>query len=268
MPAGTTEYTRRGSRSSQSFAITSPATSPADGVVSLFSSGEGEPALESDELRGAIFTHYWVSALRGAGDANGDGRVTLAESYDFAYSQTLLRSTRASGALQHPAAVFDLREAAPIVLDESPAPARSSAFLGPRTRSFLVYALGSRTVVGEVWGSRSATSTSHSLLAGISLSGPPARVRQEPSSGSLRAKHARFAQTSSAPFPREEFATKGAPPFSGRTRSAWSFSVGASRLSTLGEMAGLRYSHQWDDFRRSPSVSAEDEGLRIRARRT
>ena len=63
--------------------------SAADGVVWLSASETGEAAQESDELAGALFTHYWVSGLRGAADGNGDGRVTLAESYDFAYSQTL-----------------------------------------------------------------------------------------------------------------------------------------------------------------------------------
>jgi uncharacterized caspase-like protein len=69
------------------------------GLVWLFASDTGEAAQESDELRGALFTHYWVSGLRGAADANGDGRVTLAESYDFAYSQTLYRSAQSSGVL-------------------------------------------------------------------------------------------------------------------------------------------------------------------------
>jgi hypothetical protein len=38
---------------------------------------------ESAELRGSIFTHRLVSGLRGAADANGDGRVTLAEVHAF-----------------------------------------------------------------------------------------------------------------------------------------------------------------------------------------
>ncbi len=85
------------------FAIASPSAHPADGIVWLYASGRGEPALESDELQGALFTYYWVSALRGAGDASSDGQVTLAESCDFAYNQTLLRSSRGVS-LQHPAA--------------------------------------------------------------------------------------------------------------------------------------------------------------------
>jgi hypothetical protein len=134
------------------FAIATPSTS-ADGVVWLFASGEGEPAQESDELEGALFTHYWVSSLRGAGDANGDGQVTLAESYDFAYSQTLLRSGRSTGVLQHPSAVFDLHEAAPIVLTKTFASGTVLRMPRAADAHYLVYSVGSRTVLGELWGS-------------------------------------------------------------------------------------------------------------------
>jgi hypothetical protein len=135
------------------FALAGGSEAEAKGVVWLFASGEGEPAQESDELEGALFTHYWVSGLRGAADANGDGRVTLAESYDFAYSQTLLRSARSSGVLQHPAAVFALREAAPIVLTRTFGANTLLRFPQGADAHYLVYALGSHVVFGEIWGS-------------------------------------------------------------------------------------------------------------------
>ena len=135
------------------FAVATGQTNPGSGVVWLFASGEGEPAQESDELEGALFTHYWVSGLRGAADANGDGRVTLAESYDYAYGQTLLRSAMGSGALQHPAAIFELRAAAPVVLTSTVDGATALRF--PRTDDthYLAYALGAKAIVGEIWGS-------------------------------------------------------------------------------------------------------------------
>ena len=125
----------------------------ADGVVWLSASGSGEAAQESDELHGALFTHFWVSGLRGAADANGDGRVTLAESYDYAYSQTLLRSARGSGVLQHPSATLDIHQASPIVLTRTFADTTRLEFPQASDTRFLVYATGSRSIMGELWSS-------------------------------------------------------------------------------------------------------------------
>jgi hypothetical protein len=146
-----TDSTRpKGIAAEPGFAL-SDARAPAEGVVWLFASEAGEAAQESDELRGALFTHYWVNGLRGAADANGDGRITLAESYDFAYSQTLFRSARSSGVLQHPTATFELREAAPIVLTQTFGVNTKIEFPQGADTHYLVYAVGSRSVLGEIW---------------------------------------------------------------------------------------------------------------------
>jgi hypothetical protein len=129
-------------------ALPGPATT---GVVWLYASDTGEPAQESDELRGALFTHYWVSGLRGAADVNGDGRVTLTESYEFAYSQTLFRSGRGSGVLQHPTASLAINQAAPIVLTETFGRATRIELPQRADTRYLVYALGSRSVTAELW---------------------------------------------------------------------------------------------------------------------
>ena len=47
------------------------------GYAIVTSSADNEMSQESVEIRGAFFTHYLVSALRGAGDSSSDGRVTL-----------------------------------------------------------------------------------------------------------------------------------------------------------------------------------------------
>jgi hypothetical protein len=251
------------------FAIVSPVASPADGVVWLFSSGEGEPALESDELQGAIFTHYWVSALRGAADANGDGRVTLAESYDYAYSQTLLRSSRGSGVLQHPAAVFDLREAAPIVLTRTSGASALVRFPPATDTHFLIYALGSRTVIGELWGSPERD---------VVFALPAGRYLAERTSGagsaglefSLSPSEARTLHPEEFRAVPEELATKGGAIVLSPDEVGIDVSAGASRLSSFGELVGLRYAHQWDNWavsigvtggRGTQSTSAENETL-------
>lgn len=123
----------------------------ARGLVWLHASGDGEAAQESDQLGSALFTHYWTSGLRGAADRNGDGQVSLSESYEYAYSQTLLRSARSAGVVQRPEAQFDLAALTPITLTR---PSASSRIALPRDTDthYLVYALGARAVVAEAYG--------------------------------------------------------------------------------------------------------------------
>lgn len=123
----------------------------ARGLVWLHASGDGEAAQESDQLGSALFTHYWTSGLRGAADRNGDGMVSLSESYEYAYSQTLLRSARSAGVVQRPEAQFDLAELTPVTLTR---PSASSRIALPRDTDthYLVYALGARAVVAEAYG--------------------------------------------------------------------------------------------------------------------
>ncbi|SES77113.1 caspase family protein [Stigmatella erecta] len=78
-----------------------------EGMVVLRSAGEGEPAQEWSALRGSLFTHHLLAALRGLADANEDGAVTLAELYAYTWRHTLASSTRGGVGLQHPS--FDIR---------------------------------------------------------------------------------------------------------------------------------------------------------------
>jgi hypothetical protein len=78
-----------------------------EGMVVLRSAGEGEPAQEWSTLRGSLFTHHLLAALRGLADGNGDGAVTLAELYAYAWRHTLASSVQAGAGLQHPS--FDIR---------------------------------------------------------------------------------------------------------------------------------------------------------------
>ena len=236
------------------FAIANPTASPADGVVWLFASGEGEPAQESDELEGAIFTHYWVNSLRGAGDVNGDGRVTLAESYDFAYGQTLLRSARSSGVLQHPAAVFDLREAAPIVLTRTFASNTLLRFPQAADTHYLVYSLGSRAVLGEIWGSADREAV-FALAPGRYL------VQRRSSAGSgglelsLSAGEARTLRASEfRAAPEEQLASKGGTFVVRPHEIGVELAAGATRLSSYGGAVEVRYAYHWDDWALSLGV--------------
>ncbi len=142
----------KGLSTEPAFAISLVPPPSASGVVWLHASADGEAAQESDDLDGAVFTHFWISGLRGAADTNGDHRVTLSESYDFAYQQTLYRSARSAGTLQRPAASSALKETSPVVLTQTLATTTLLRFPRSADAYYLVFATGSHTVAGEVWG--------------------------------------------------------------------------------------------------------------------
>jgi hypothetical protein len=90
----------------------------ARGHAFLTASSADEAAQESDRIGAAFFTHYLVSGLRGAADANGDGRVTLNEAYQFAYSETLGRTEQTAAGAQHPAYDIQLAGTGDLVLTD------------------------------------------------------------------------------------------------------------------------------------------------------
>jgi hypothetical protein len=148
------------------------------GSVEVRASSAGEAAQESHELSGSVFTHYLISGLRGAADADRDGRVTLAEVYAYVYRRTMLRTARSAG-LQHPDLSVTLAGAGEVVLSD-PSRAVASLEVPGSAERYLVFAMRSSAVVGELDGSaatrlalpagqflvvrRDATSTSVALV--------------------------------------------------------------------------------------------------------
>jgi hypothetical protein len=76
------------------------------GAAFVTSASASESAQESAELESSYFTHYLISALRGAGDADDDGRVTLAEAYQYAYVKTVADTARTIAGTQHPSYAY------------------------------------------------------------------------------------------------------------------------------------------------------------------
>ena len=72
------------------------------GFAFMTSSSSDEASQESDRIGGSFFTHYLVTGLRGAADLVGDGRITLSEAYQFAYTETLARTEKTLRGPQHP----------------------------------------------------------------------------------------------------------------------------------------------------------------------
>ena len=88
------------------------------GHAFLTSSAATEVAQESDRIRASYFTHYLVSGLRGAADLSGDGRITLNEAYQFAFSETLGRTVDTKGGAQHPSYDINMSGTGDVVMTD------------------------------------------------------------------------------------------------------------------------------------------------------
>jgi len=86
------------------------------GRVLITSSGESELAFESDALGGSLFGRNLIAGLLGAADGDGNGQVTLDETYSYLYSRTLADSLAWAGVPQHAFLDSDLQGTGEIVL--------------------------------------------------------------------------------------------------------------------------------------------------------
>jgi hypothetical protein len=91
----------KGAAAAQDFSFNSVASLDTRGLALMASSSSAELSQESDRLRSSYFTNFLVVALRGAGDQNGDGRVSLDQAYRYAYSETLAATARTRVGGQH-----------------------------------------------------------------------------------------------------------------------------------------------------------------------
>jgi len=99
-------------------AFLSDASTQARGHAFLTASSADEAAQESDRIGAAFFTHFLLSGMRGAADANRDGRVTLNEAYQFAYNETLQRTETSRAGAQHPAYDIQLAGTGDLVMTD------------------------------------------------------------------------------------------------------------------------------------------------------
>lgn len=150
----------KGGRPTVVFDVATEERLAGEGLVFLTSSSANEDAQESDELRGSFFTHHFISGLVGAADSDGDGAITLAEAYRYAYEHTVRSSSRTLQGTQHPTFEFDLRGQGGVTLTQVGEVAQGRARLVfPPGRSYLVLAGGADgPVVAEV-GVRDAART-------------------------------------------------------------------------------------------------------------
>jgi hypothetical protein len=98
----------KGATPATDFSFNSVEKLSTQGIAVIASSSGEELSQESDELQSSHFTHHWLVALRGAGDANHDGAVTLAEAYEYAYGRTLATTSTTTIGEQHVTLEMDL----------------------------------------------------------------------------------------------------------------------------------------------------------------
>jgi hypothetical protein len=126
------------------------------GIAVMASSSAQELSQESDELKSSYFTHHLIVALRGAADADGDGRVSLDEAYRYAYRRTLAATSQTQVGGQHVTLDTDLAGQGDVPVTY-PADARSQLELpGSLEGRVLVQHKTSGNVVAEVQKAKGA----------------------------------------------------------------------------------------------------------------
>lgn len=91
----------KGATSAGDFSISSVRDLNSSGVAVMASSTGSELSQESSELKSSYFTHHLLVSLRGAGDVDRNGRVSLDEAYSYAYQHTLSDTARTQVGSQH-----------------------------------------------------------------------------------------------------------------------------------------------------------------------
>jgi len=108
----------KGGRPGPGFQIRMTDELASTGEALLTSSAADEVALESRAIAGSFFTHHLISGLRGAADTSGDGKVTLAEAYQYAYAHTVKTTGETTIGTQHPGYDYRLTGQGELVLSE------------------------------------------------------------------------------------------------------------------------------------------------------
>jgi hypothetical protein len=146
----------KGSTKGPSFDLSLAQDPHARGTITITSSSADEIAQESDRLEGSFFTHYWVSGLYGAADANADGLVTLEEAYRYAHHQTLLRTIDSRGGVQHPSFRLQIAGQGDVVLANlSHANARLELAAGGAEGQYFILDADKQLVLMEAAGAAS-----------------------------------------------------------------------------------------------------------------
>jgi hypothetical protein len=99
----------KGAQPAADFSFNSRQHLDASGIAVLASSSGSELSQESEQLQSSYFTYHLLIGLRGAGDVDGDGQVSINEAYRYAYHQTLLATAETAVGGQHVSLEVELK---------------------------------------------------------------------------------------------------------------------------------------------------------------
>ena len=146
----------KGARLAPAIDVAQPSGTTPHGLVLIASSSADEESQESDEINGSFFTHYLASGLLGDADTSGDGKVTLAEAYAYAYARTVGGTLQTRAGAQHPVYLYDLGGAGDVVLTEL-RPSSGGLSFGAADEGTYVVLDPARKAVAEVAKARGGT---------------------------------------------------------------------------------------------------------------
>jgi hypothetical protein len=146
----------KGASRAADFSYNSMTTLRTRGFAVMASSTEKELSQESDELKSSYFSHYLLVGLRGAGDHNRDGRVSLDEVYRYAYNHTLAATARTAVGGQHVTLETELMGHGEVPLSYPAAADSHVALRGDFDGRMLLQATPSGSVIAEVTKSKGA----------------------------------------------------------------------------------------------------------------
>jgi hypothetical protein len=106
----------KGAEATADFSFNSVARLNTAGMAVMASSSATELSQESDQLASSYFTHHLLLALRGAGDANQDGKVSLDEAYRYTYNHTLAGTAATAVGAQHATLETELKGKGDVVV--------------------------------------------------------------------------------------------------------------------------------------------------------
>lgn len=106
----------KGARAVANVDFALPLDDTVQGTAFIASTAVGEAAQESAIIGGSFFTHHLEVALRGAGDSDGDGRVTLAEAFRYTAARTVAGTASTKAGPQHPTYDFRMSGRGDVVL--------------------------------------------------------------------------------------------------------------------------------------------------------
>src|SRR4029077_10422539 len=119
------------------------------GAAIIAAGTASELAQESSDIEGSYFAHHVLSALRGAGDRDGNGVVTLAEAYQYAYSHTLAATLPSVWGPQHPSYEYRLSGTGDLVITRIGRDRQGISFPPGQGRTYVV-STAADEVMGEV----------------------------------------------------------------------------------------------------------------------